>query len=204
MRKTRVDPAAGVAVVFLAAAAAVVLVAVLPAAAFRTVPVVVLVVPGTAVAFDPVPTFLTTVEVLASLDTLARRPVRVAGRDVGGFDEDDGAATLLVRLAAVAVVAVVATELVVDEVVAFLVPMGRVVLALSAALASAPRAVFDAFTGDAGLEICLLEGDGGGRSRTACRTLVDVGERTWPVPETEEGIVGPARCFFLRYSISLA
>lgn len=143
--------------------------------------------------------FLTTVAVLASLDslvTLTFRLPRVAVVDGGG------AAALRVR--PVAVVAVVPTlELAVEEAVAFLVAAaGRVALALSTMLDRMfEEALVGAFTGDAGRLIIGFEGEAG-RSLGITRVFEDVGDRTCDVVTGGFIWVTPARSLFFGLSIA--
>lgn len=151
-------------------------------------------------AFDTVPAmavagrFLTTVDVLPSLDSLMAltlRAVRVAGR-VGG-----GAAAPLFALVAVVVVVV---ELdVVDVVVLRPVAAARVDFAFSTMLLSMFVAAA-ILVGDAGRAMPDLVGEGG-RSRGARRELDEAGESTWPGLRLMSAVAGPARAFFLGNSI---
>lgn len=124
---------------------------------------------------------LITVVVLASLIslvTLSRRPMRVAGLEVGALEAAEAGARRVLLVAVVPVVVV----LVVDVVVTFLDPVARADFAFSTKLESifvavAVRVGAALLRGEAGLAICDLAGDAG-RSRLALRReLEDVGDR---------------------------
>jgi len=120
--------------------------------------------------------FLTTVELLpslASLVALARRPVRVAGREVGGLAAAGAARRVLAGCAAGA-----AVLLVFDVPGAFRVP-ARVDLAFSTKLdsmlvAAAVREVL--LSGEPGRAICDLAGETGRAALSL--ELEDVGDKT--------------------------
>jgi hypothetical protein len=152
-------------------------------------------VPLTAVVF------LTTVAVLASLDslvTLTFRLPRVTAVDGGGI------AALRVRpVAVVAVVAVApALELAVEDAVVFLVvAAGRVALALSTILDKIfEDLVVGAFTGDAGRLIIDLIGEAG-RSLGTTRVFEDVGDRICDAVIGALGWMTAPRSLFLGLSI---
>lgn len=159
------------AAVALDAAAAAVAVAaaffaVLAATPFLMVPMTVRFAPVAAVALAAAG-FLTTVAVLPSLDSLTRRPVRVAGRTWGGLLAA-GAARLVRDAAgagAEAAAGAAEAELVVEEVVVLRVGAERAAFALSTMFVRADRAVVGAFVGEAGLEKAGLAGEAIVRSR---------------------------------------
>lgn len=136
-----------------------------------------------AVAGLPGPVFLTTVPVLTSLVSLmplARRPVRVAGRDGGAALGPGGAAMGFLPAGAVAAAAPLDAELASDAVVTL--RPDREAFALSTMLDStlvtaAERLVPLDLSGEPGREIRVFVGDGG-RSQLARRELDDVGDST--------------------------
>jgi hypothetical protein len=141
--------------------------------------------------------FLTTVDVLPSLDslmTLTLRPVRVAGLAGGG-----AAAPFFVPLVAVDVALL--DELAVVELVALrFVAAARVDFAFSTMLLRRLVAL-EILVGDTGRAIPDFMGEEAAavRSRGAMRELDEAGERTWPW-ERMASVAGPARGFFLRTS----
>jgi hypothetical protein len=152
------------------------------------------------VVLEIIVVFLTTVAVLASLDSLVAlifRLPRVAATDGGG------AAAL--RALPVAVDAVApALELAVEEVVAFLIAAGRVALdAFSTMLDKRFEELFiaGAFTGDAGRLIIDFIGEAG-RSLGTMRVFEDVGDRTCDTVTGAFIWVTPARNLFLGLSRS--
>jgi hypothetical protein len=144
-----------------------------PVTPFRIVPITV-----RFVVVDLVPVaFLTTVAVLPSLDSLIPLILRRV-LELAAFV----AVPATARRVRVAVVVVPEElELVVDEVVVFLVAAARVDLAFSTMLVrrfeAAPARVGAAFfVGDAGFAMSDFVGDAG-RSRGAARAFEDVGDR---------------------------
>lgn len=142
--------------------------------------------------------FLTTVAVLASLDslvTLTFRLPRVTAVDGGGI------AALRVRPVAVVVVAP-ALELAVEDVVVFLVAAaGRVALALSTILDRIFEGlVVEALTGDAGRLIIDFVGEAG-RSLGITRVFEDVGDRICDAAIGTFGWMTAPRNLFLGLSI---
>lgn len=157
------------AAVALDAAAAAVAVAaaffaVLAATPFLMVPMTVRFAPVAAVALAAAG-FLTTVAVLPSLDSLTRRPVRVAGRTWGGLLAAGAARLVRDAAGAGAAAGAAEAELVVEEVVVLRVGAGRAAFALSTMFVRADRAVVGAFVGEAGLEKAGLAGEAIVRSR---------------------------------------
>lgn len=174
------------------------------AVVLRTAPVVPLrdVVPlltGALLAAGP---FLITVPLLDSLDSLLAmdlRVVRVPGREVGALEVVLVAGTAFLFLVA-AVVLLVDIELVVEFVV-ILRPApapARVAFAFSTMLDSIPEAVAGRFSGEAGLAIPDLVGDGG---RFAIRELEDVGDKICPDRACDTSVVVAARALFLAVSV---
>lgn len=153
---------------------------------------------GAALVLEAAVVFLTTVEVLASLDSLAKLIFRLPRVAVV---EGGGAAALRVR--PVAVVAVVpALELAVEEAVAFLaVIAGRVALAFSTMLERIfEEALFAwAFIGDAGRLIIDFVGEAG-RSLGKTRVLEDVGDRICDAENGAFGLATAPRGLFLGLS----
>jgi hypothetical protein len=144
--------------------------------------------------------FLTTVDVLPSLDslmTLTLRPVRVAGLAGGGADW--AAAPFFALVDAVDVDPL--EELAAVEVVALrFVAAVRVDRAFSTMLLSRFVALA-ILVGDTGRAMPDLAGEGGARSpRGTMRELDDAGDRTWPCVRAIS-VAGPALAFFLGRSI---
>lgn len=130
------------------------------------------------------PTFRTTVDVLASLDSLIPL-ILLAFRDAAAAaDREAGVAAVapLPRVREAVVPLPPADELAVDEVVGFRVVAARVARAFST-MELRRLEVDGCFVGDIGLAINDLAGDGGAaavrsRSRGLSRELDDAGDRT--------------------------
>lgn len=157
--------------------------------------VAVAVVPVTFRAVDAVvpaagrPTLRTTVDVLASLDSLIPLILLAFRAAAAAADREAGAAVVAVaaprpRVRDAVAVPPPAAELAVDDVVGFRVVAARVARAFSTM--ELIRLVADAcFVGDMGRAINDLAGDGGAgtvrsRSRGFIRELDDAGDRTCP------------------------
>ncbi len=193
---------AGAAVAVFAAAAFFVLAPVTP---FLIVLITVLlaVVAGAALLAVVVVRFLTTVDVLPSLDSLTPltlRAVRVVAVRVAGAAGAAVAPLLVLVAVAVPLVPEPLEELAVDALVAFrcVVPV-RVARAFSTMLLSILVALA-VFVGETGRAIMDLAGDGGARSRGIARVLDDVGESTCPGLREGSVAVGP-RALFLGLSM---
>lgn len=141
--------------------------------------------------------FLTTVDVLPSLDSLMAltlRAVRVAGRVTGG-----GAAAPRFALGAVVDVDPLDELTVVDVVALRFVAAARVDRAFSTMLLNRVVA-FAIFVGDTGRAMPDFAGDAG-RSRGAIRELDEAGDRTCAGFRAMSVVAGPARAFFLGISM---
>lgn len=199
-------PAAGVACAFVAAAVFLAVAALVAPTPFLMALITVRFAGG-AFAGAPMAVagrFLTTVDVLPSLDSLMAltlRAVRVAGRVA---EEGGWAAAPLLPLVAVPVVDVdpLVELAVVDVVVLRLVAAARVDRAFSTMLLSRLVALAS-LVGDTGRAMPDFAGDMG-RSRGLRRELDEVGERTWPGLRVISVAAGPGRVFFLGMSMVVA
>jgi hypothetical protein len=186
-------------VAFAAALVTVAFLAAVLAAAFLVVLVAVLVVEAATLDLDVA--FLTTVEVLLSLEWLVLLTLLVF---LVAVCFDAGAAAP--RRVLVAVVVPDELELVFDVVVVFLDAAARVDLAFSTRLVRMLDAAFDrvglrAFAGDAGRAISDFGGEATGRSRGR-RALNEVGDRTCADSTTDGPAAARPRGLFFGFSIS--